>query len=129
LPDLVTNPGPVEINEALALSSADLRNVLSGRPAAKPWQRLLTKDDIARASEWLRYKAVQIDSGATEEKMRKSLGISSDALATWSQTLWKRSFSEERDRRAGPGANAQKRGQVSRQLKAELQKAISDGHS
>ena len=125
LPDLVTHPRPVEINESLELSSRDLRNVLSGRPAEKPKQRKLSVDEMSKIRAWAAY----IPSGATEDRVRKSLGISSDDLAAGSQALWKRSFAEERDRRAGPGANAQKRGQISRQLKAELQKAINDGHN
>jgi hypothetical protein len=41
--------------------------------------------------------------------------------------LWQRTFSEERDRRAGADANQQKRGQESRTLRAELEKALADG--
>jgi hypothetical protein len=37
--------------------------------------------------------------------------------------------SDERDQRAGPDANAQKRGRVSRELKAELKEAVSRGDS
>jgi hypothetical protein len=39
--------------------------------------------------------------------------------------LWGRTFVAERDRRAGPDVNAQRRGRISRQLKAELQKALA----
>ena len=46
LPDLVTHPRPVEINESLELSSRDLRNLLSGQPAEKPKQRRPSPDDI-----------------------------------------------------------------------------------
>jgi hypothetical protein len=63
-------------------------------------------------------------SGATEERTSTALGIPSSELADWSAALWKRTFSEERDRRAGEGANAQKRGQVTRQMRKELQAAI-----
>jgi hypothetical protein len=156
LPDLITNPRPVEINESLALMSQDLRNVLAGKPVRKPVTldpreggadssfSLITDSSVLHGSrvreEHIRYRyggdiprstywAVRRASGATEERMRKRLGISSLAFHTTSAALWKRSFSEERDRRAGPGANAQKRGQVSRQLMAELQKAINDGDS
>ena len=62
--------------------------------------------------------------GATEKRTRKALGISSTLLADLSAALWNRTFSQERDRRAGEGANAQKRGQVSRQMRKELQAAI-----
>jgi transcriptional regulator with XRE-family HTH domain len=146
LPELVTNPRAVEINESLALSSADLRNVLSGRPAEKPKQRKPSQDDIEitdpRVREvvdrsnssiraWAASLSVRISSGATEERVRKSLGITSDDLAALSQALWKRSFAQERDRRAGPGANAQKRGQISRVMLSELRKALEtreNGH-
>jgi hypothetical protein len=42
--------------------------------------------------------------------------------------LWRRTFTAERDNRAGPDANAQRRGQISRQLKADLQEVINDGN-
>jgi len=60
-----------------------------------------------------------------EERIRKSLGISAMLLATATASLWKRTFSQERDRRAGAGANAQKRGQITRQMRAELDAAIA----
>jgi len=63
-------------------------------------------------------------AGATEERIRKSLGISAMLLARATASLWKRTFSQERDRRAGAGANAQKRGQITRQMRAELDAAI-----
>lgn len=37
------------------------------------------------------------------------------------------SFTAERDRRAGPDANPQKRGRISRELKAELHEAVNNG--
>jgi hypothetical protein len=67
---------------------------------------------------------VHRSAGATEERIRKSLGISSMLLSLATASLWKRTFSQERDRRAGAGANAQKRGQVTRQMRAELKAAV-----
>lgn len=58
--------------------------------------------------------------------MSKALGISLPTLAHMTTALWKRTFSEERDRRAGDGANAQKRGQVSRTMQDELSDAIEE---
>jgi hypothetical protein len=60
--------------------------------------------------------------------MCKRIGVDSHVGSAAMAELWGRSFSSERDHRAGTDANAQKRGQISRRLKAELQKAISDGH-
>jgi len=65
--------------------------------------------------------------GLTEQRVAATLGISTERLGAESLRLWNTTFSKERDRRAGPDANRQKRGQVTRQLKAELQKAITDG--
>jgi hypothetical protein len=42
--------------------------------------------------------------------------------------LWKSAFTEERNRRAGPDANPQKRGRISRELRAELEKELADGN-
>lgn len=41
--------------------------------------------------------------------------------------LWGRTFNAERDDRAGPDPNAQRRGQISRKLKAELADCKSVG--
>ena len=62
---------------------------------------------------------IELFDPGTQHSLGKSLGVQSKVNAT---------FSNERDRRAGPDANRQKRGQVTRQLKAELQKAITDGN-
>ena len=71
---------------------------------------------------------VKSRSGLDEERLTKRLGIDADALAAASLQLWRRSFSDERDRRAGPGANPQKRGRISRELQAELKKVLGDGN-
>jgi hypothetical protein len=61
-------------------------------------------------------------SGLAEQRLAQRLDISRGRLADVSFRLWRRTFSDERDRRAGPHANKQKRGQVSRTLPAELEK-------
>ncbi|QDQ98114.1 helix-turn-helix domain-containing protein [Tomitella fengzijianii] len=65
-------------------------------------------------------------SGVAEERAAKSLGLNPASLAALSYHLWGRTLSEERDRRVGEGANAQHKGQVTRELRAEL-KAALDG--
>ncbi len=60
-------------------------------------------------------------SGLTEDRIAQRLKISRDRLAATSFRKWDgRTFSEERDRRAGPDANAQKRGRMTRELRAYL---------
>ena len=58
----------------------------------------------------------------------KSLGVDPAVAAKAMLKLWNRTFSSERDERSEPGDNAQRRGQISRQLKAELQKELSRGN-
>ena len=55
----------------------------------------------------------------------KRLGVEPFTGAAAMVNLWGRSFVAERDHRAGPGANAQRRGQISRHLQAELQELIN----
>ncbi|MDT5370849.1 MAG: hypothetical protein QOC62_5280 [Mycobacterium sp.] len=61
-------------------------------------------------------------------RMAKSLGLDRDRAAFVMSRLWGRSFTAERDRRAGPDANPQKRGRIARELKAQLQEAINCGN-
>jgi transcriptional regulator with XRE-family HTH domain len=57
-------------------------------------------------------------------KAIKKLGVSRPAGIAAMAHLWKQPFTAERDKRAGADANAQKRGQVSRQLLAELREVL-----
>jgi hypothetical protein len=55
----------------------------------------------------------------------KSIGVDLGAGAAAMAKLWSKPFSAERDTRGEPGANAQRKGQISRQqLKAQLVSAI-----
>ena len=60
-------------------------------------------------------------------RLAHSVGLRVEQAAVAMEALWGRSFTAERDHRAGPDANPQKRGRVSRELKAELQEAINRG--
>jgi transcriptional regulator with XRE-family HTH domain len=124
LPELLRSVPPVAVNESLSLEYEQIVSLLRGRPPSH--------DEVTQAIQAY-FDAGVIDAiqsqlpkapGATEERTIKALGISSNELADWSAALWERTFSEERDQRAGEGANAQKRGQVTRQMRAELYAAI-----
>jgi transcriptional regulator with XRE-family HTH domain len=126
-PELLRSEAPIQINDSLLLSNEQVVNLVSRRPA---WE-LPAPEEVTAAitASWEHLKAgiltpVTKASGATEERTWKALGISETELADLSTRLWNRTFPEERDRRAGGGANAQKRGQVSRQLRKELQATI-----
>ncbi|MDS1115306.1 helix-turn-helix transcriptional regulator [Gordonia westfalica] len=63
-------------------------------------------------------------SGETEKKVARELKLTMLDLAGYSAQLWGCTFSDRRDQLAGADANPQKRGRVSRQLKAELKGEI-----
>jgi len=106
LADLVSFDGEVTVTEDFEPSGDHLANFCDGGTWEHP----------KSAIDWPEML------GLTEQRVAATLGISTESLRLWNAT-----FSKERDRRAGPDANRQKRGQVTRQLKAELQKAITDG--
>jgi transcriptional regulator with XRE-family HTH domain len=66
------------------------------------------------------------DFGEPEERLARDLGLDRERLAAEMAALWRRSYHAERDRRAGVDANAQKKGRVARELKAEL-RTVLDG--
>jgi transcriptional regulator with XRE-family HTH domain len=140
LPSLVEFINPMQINESLQLFDADIVNLLRGERA----DRALNAEAIV--VEPLRWKRTTRDrklanyfdvnisllgkvtnaQGAAEIRMSKALNIAPSTLAHITAALWKATFSDERDRRAGDGANAQKRGQVSRTMQSELETAIKE---
>jgi hypothetical protein len=66
------------------------------------------------------------DFGEPEERLARDLGLDRERLAAEMAVLWRRSYHAERDRRAGVDANAQKKGRVARELRAEL-RTVLDG--
>jgi transcriptional regulator with XRE-family HTH domain len=121
LPELLRSEAPIQINDSLLLSNEQVVTLVSStKPPSPEWATL----PITTSIKALQASGILPLTNATEERTWKALGISRTELADLSARLWNRTFSEERDRRAGAGANAQKRGQVSRQLREELQAAI-----
>lgn len=140
LADLVGGDGSVTVTDKLHVRAAELEAVCRGEPfrAVYPqfWRSPLHAviDDVnamrrrpIEQAEAARATLLQ-RSGLTEDRLARRLGIDRGRLAGVSFLLWGSTFSEERDRRAGPGANQQKRGRVSRELREELEEALSDGN-
>jgi transcriptional regulator with XRE-family HTH domain len=126
--ELLRSEAPIQINDSLLMSDKQLVNLIFRWPVTGQWSPE-TMTAAIKAS-WEHFEASVLPTllttppGATEERTWKALGISGTKLTELSRTLWNRTFPEERDRRAGAGANAQKRGQISRQMRKELQAAI-----
>lgn len=87
------------------------------------WKTLPTLPDDPRT---LDLQNVLHEAGPTEERIARDLGVSTLRLAYESARLWQKTFTQERDRRAGDVVSAQKRGRISRGMKDELRQAISD---
>lgn len=139
LPALMTYVSPIQINDSLQLFDSDIVKLLEGKrvkralaasdiaPERLPWKRSPRDRKITHAIEMTDIGGcarILKAQGATEERMSKNLNVAPSTLAHLTTALWKRTFSDERDRRAGEGANAQKRGQISRTMQAELRAAI-----
>lgn len=114
LADLFAGEGPVQINDKLFIELSELRASLSGGPVTG---RVIPSGMLSAM--------VGVFSEA-DTRMCKSLGITREQGIAAMAKLWGHPFSVERDSRAEPGANAQRKGQISRQLKAELKKALAD---
>ena len=143
LNDLLRSASFIELNGSLSLTSHQAAAVLGGGPSDGETTRSLGRRGPPMSAgalmpaEWVTSKINEAFKaglpspmlnapGATEERVTKALGISAEDLARLSNSLWGCSFSAERDRRADEGANAQKRGQITRQMRAELEKAMED---
>jgi transcriptional regulator with XRE-family HTH domain len=112
LTDLVSFDGEVTVTEGFAPSGETLADFCGGGVWAESGLPLPIGPD------W---------RGLTDERVAAGLGISQAQLYAESLRLWNTTFSDQRDRIAGPDANAQRKGQVTRALKAELEKALSNG--
>jgi transcriptional regulator with XRE-family HTH domain len=123
-PELLRSELPIQINDSLVLMNRQVVNLLSGLPRSftdmEPHEWALAQQLHLHMPTTLTIT----NPGATEQRTMKALGIPPGYLADLSVKLWNRTFSQERDRRAGAGASAQKRGQISRQMRKELQAAI-----
>jgi transcriptional regulator with XRE-family HTH domain len=113
--DLVSFGGEVSVTEDFELAGERLVDYCSGGT----WS---TEDGVQSLS------SNSSVLGLTEERVAAGLGISTDQLCDVSLRLWNTTLATQRDRLAGPNASAQRKGQITRQLKAELEKAITDGN-
>jgi hypothetical protein len=135
--ELFNGSGTVTVGR-LEIELRLLRTLLSDGPVKRP------KPDVSELNSWMdRVEVTWPDrllkapygpfhdtkTAMTESDLRigKGLGWDADRTAAEMAYLWGHPLSVERDNRAASGANAQARGQISRQLKDELRKVITDG--
>lgn len=135
LDELLQHDGPIQLNDKLRLPPAKLLDALSNNDFQLRARDLGVSADEVRANVAAgRYGDVDLDliiqaesaAGLAEERMAKDLGVRTGTIAHAAVYLWHKTFSEERAQRAGPDANAQKLGQVTRRMKAELRAALDE---
>ncbi|MGH3265794.1 MAG: hypothetical protein ACRDNS_27800 [Trebonia sp.] len=139
--DLFAGDGRVQLTSKTSMPLPELRAALGGEPVeftADNVEGLADElsDSLQRGLDQLRGLKVRVNLGAlravlgdyaeSDERLAKSLGADRVTAAAYMAKLWRRPFHAERDHLAGPDANAQKRGRISRELKADL-KAALDG--
>lgn len=141
LADLLAGDGRVDISDA-AVPLSVVRAALGGAPVAlEPRMSALEllKRDFhenvlptfgAQPQVGQRRRTQLFDVwqqyGEAEERAARALGVDKGRLLELMTDRWGRALSVERDARAGPGASAQKRGQITRQLREDLRKAIEE---
>jgi hypothetical protein len=87
----------------------------------KGWPKPLRAIPIGKLSR------VHLAMTDSDMRMCRNIGVDRDLGAAAMTKLWNMPFTAKRDELAalaGPNVNAQKLGQISRQLKAELQQAL-----
>ena len=127
LSDLVqVRGGYIGLNEQLDVTGAWLKDICAGGDASDPHpQDVRYRPNVTELPKGVA-DVIRL-SGLTEERLARRLGVTREQLAAASFRLWQKSFSAERDRRAGPDANQQKKGRVARELRDEIEKAITSG--
>jgi transcriptional regulator with XRE-family HTH domain len=141
LAELLSSEGEVRLNDDVAFPAGLVSAVCKGQPwSAPPWHLWAPEPGTEPESSLKLYRDIWGDaalappervllrSGLTEDRLARQLGIERAGLADISYLLWQSTFSEERDRRAGD-ANQQKKGRISREMRAELEKALADGNA
>jgi transcriptional regulator with XRE-family HTH domain len=136
LAQLVQYDGLVRLNDGLVLRGRALEKYLSGksvdfgaldRPAlldqASRTLGTLAENLPANLAFEDNPETFLTSYGLGDERAAKALGLTKRQMMEQALTLWGHNLSTERDKRAGSGASAQKRGQVTRQLLNEARKA------
>ena len=141
LADLMASDESVTLLDDLTVTSDELAGFLRGGVVVVDEKQLMaealrsiratlkSQDDWPPRCKRIKHGllvAVLRDYGEAEEYLARDLGLDRDRLVAEMCALWGRSFHAERDAIAGEGVTKQKRGRVSRTLKAEL-KAVLDG--
>jgi transcriptional regulator with XRE-family HTH domain len=139
LAELVEYDGMIELAKGLPIPSNALQRYLGGAPvtveprdigeflaAGMKAQEAAIKQLPTRLQK-VKMRDVYLvtkETGETEERVAKALGVETWVVNRASALLWKSTVSAERDRRAGSKASNQARGRITRELREELKAVI-----
>ena len=135
LDDLTASDGPIVLTDVVTVTAGELRRLLRGERVAVPG---LSRAEPVTAVYNMRHgwparlntvkmgdmRKMGHDYGLAEERLARDLKVDRLRLCAEMAALWGRAYHVERDERAGADASRQKRGAVSRQLKAELRAVL-----
>lgn len=128
LRDLFDGDDDATLTDSLAVPLESLRSSLSGLPVGYEIDpakfRLMVRPPEETGAALVR-AGVSLQLRESDYRLIKNLEVSPDIAVAAMAELWRRPFSVERDARAGADANAQGKGQISRQLKTELREALA----
>jgi transcriptional regulator with XRE-family HTH domain len=128
LAKLLASDQPVQINDKLTVDMSTLADAVRGEPVRGETE---SYRKLSEAVEGFTVKqAVPVFLKAfreADERVCRQLGVTRERGAAAMYKKWGQTFTDKRDELAqqdADPANAQRLGQISRQLKAELKKAI-----
>ena len=145
--ELFAGKGRVAINDRLSLDLGAVRSVFGKGAGVTALDVTAVRDKVKRSiAEWeelregwpepllavppAKIARVRLAMSDSDLRMCRTIGVDGYQGAAAMTKLWNKPFTAKRDELAtlaGPNVNAQKLGQISRQLKAELQKVVNDG--
>jgi transcriptional regulator with XRE-family HTH domain len=128
LPELLVTDEPVTINDTLTIAPTALlgeivpvAGQLSGKGELSGVVAPAVPGPFRGKGELSGRRAPVLE---TDYRMCRNIKVDRETGVAAMAALWGHPFSAERDHRAGPDANQQRRGIVARQLKAELKEAL-----
>jgi hypothetical protein len=146
LADLFAGNGSVEITDNLPVELSELRAMLGDQPVTMTTST--PPSDVVTATltlklpkggkppQWPKglrgwrdpelHSRVLKELRETDLRVCRRIGVEPFAGAAGMAMLWGKTFVAKRDEEAGAGAKAQRRGQISRRLQAELQQKLFD---
>lgn len=131
----------VALTEQLQVPVTTLVDALSGKPVALPMPKVPSTEQLM--AEYIQSRgapeplppgrqrklwAIYNDYGEADDRAAVALGIDKGRMVELMVDTWGCSLTARRDKLAGKDSSAQKRGQITRQLREELRKAL-DGDS